>query len=164
MRLERKQKNDEDNFEDESKHKQHIDDDYDDRWWCILACLPRSCSNFPQCSLHTTSHTEQRVERAKDQWCSRSLNFISHCDRTSWVLKGHKIGFPHLGVMKSFMMTWKCQLIKYESCLSYQWSPVHLYDIGCSWCWTPVHLNDISCSYLRSHVHANSPYCSCLWS
>ena len=56
MRLERKHLKDEDNIEDESKHKQHIDDDYDDRWWCILACLPRSCSNFPKCSLNTTSH------------------------------------------------------------------------------------------------------------
>ena len=57
MLLERKHQSDEHNFEDEHKHKQHIDDDYDDRWWCILACLPRSCSNFPHCSLHTTSHT-----------------------------------------------------------------------------------------------------------
>ena len=71
-RPERKHQKDEDNFEDENKHKQHIDDDYDDRWWCILACLPRSCSNFPQCSLHTTSHTlskgwkEQRPHGVQD--------------------------------------------------------------------------------------------------
>ena len=37
-----------------------------------------------------------------------------------------------LGIMKSFMMTWECKLIVYESCFSCQWSSFHLFDIGCS--------------------------------
>ena len=95
MLLERKHQSDEHNFEDESKHKQHIDDDYDDRWWCILACLPRSCSNFPQCSLQTTSHTlsigwkEQRAHSVQDHW------IISHWDRTSWVFFRHVKSVSH---------------------------------------------------------------------
>ena len=72
-------------------------------------------------SASVTPKTQQTTQKQKG---NTQLHVLEWPTLTHWKAQ---LCLNDLGVMKSFMMTWKCQLIKYGSCLSYQWPSVTFY-------------------------------------